>query len=161
MPLTLRITLVILPMLLLLLLARPTGVSSQPSDQLQPGFNQALAQVQRAESAGATSSEVAQLLVPLNRAIELNKQALQLTSPQDAQHRTQLLNQVDQILESVQTQAGQLEITASRRTLINKIGAYTFGGAAALIATLAYAYGLSLWHRYRIKRTFQMKVVPK
>jgi len=152
---------VVIVLMLILLLVHSVNVSSQPPDQLQPGFNQALAQVQRAESAGATTNEIAQLVLALNQALQLNRQALQLTNPKDAQNRTQLLNQVDQILETVQTQASQLEITVSQRTSTNTAVAYISGGIAAFLVALAYAYGFSLWRRYRIKRTFQMKVISK
>jgi hypothetical protein len=145
----------------LLLSARFVNVTSQPTGELQPHFNQIIAQVHKAESAGATADEVANLVALLNKALELNEQALGLTRPEDAQKRAQLLAQVDEILDSVQTEASQLEAVALQRTFTNNAFAYISGGIAALLVTIAYAYGISLWRKYRVKRTFQMKVVPK
>jgi hypothetical protein len=152
---------VVMPAIVLLFLARPATVVSQPTDELQPRFNQVIAQVHRAELAGATSDEVAKLVVLLNQAVQLNEEALKLTRPEVAQRRAQLLTQVDDILNDVQTRANQVEAVASQRTFTNKVIAYASAGIAAFLATLAYAYGISFWHKYRIKRTFQMKVIPK
>jgi glycerol-3-phosphate O-acyltransferase len=156
-----RVLILAVLMVALLLSSRPVSVTSQPTGQLQPHFNQAIIQVHKAESAGATTNEVAKLAVLLNKALELNEQALALTRPEDALKRAQLLAQVDEMLDSVQSNATQLEAVASQRTFINSLVAYVSGGVAAFIATLAYAFGTSLWRRYRVKRTFQMKVIPK
>jgi phosphoribosylanthranilate isomerase len=145
----------------LLLSARFVNVTSQPTGQLQSHFKQAIVQVHKAESAGATTDEVAKLAVLLNKALELNEQALALTRPEDAQKRAQLLAQVDEMLDSVQGNATQLELVASQRTFTNNALTYISGGIGAFIATIAYAYGLSFWRKYRVKRTFQMKVIPK
>jgi hypothetical protein len=156
-----RVLTIAVLMVALLQSSRPVNVASQPTDQLQPHFNQAIIQVHRAESAGATTDEVAKLAALLNKALELNQQALALTRPEDAQKRAQFLTQVEEILDSVQGNATQLEVVASQRTFTNNVLAYVSGGIAAFIATLAYAYGLSFWRKYRVKRTFQMKVIPK
>jgi signal transduction histidine kinase len=136
-------------------------ITAQTSTNLQPGFSNALMAIQQAETAGATASEIAPIMTLLNQAVQLNQQALQLTSPQDAQKRQQLLSQVDQMLTQVDTAAGQLQTVAAQRTQLNTIIAYVSGGVVALVGTVAYAYGLSFWRRYRIKRTFQMRVSPK
>jgi hypothetical protein len=122
---------------------------------------QVVAQVRKAEEAGATSGEIAPLVAFLNLAIEMNEQALKLASPEDAQKRVGLLHQANETLEIVQSQASELEITASHRTMTGKIVAYVSGGIAAILATLACAFGLSFWRKYRVKRTFDMKVIPK
>jgi hypothetical protein len=145
----------------LLLSSRPVNVTSQPTGQLEPHFNQVIVQVHKAESAGATTDEVANLVTLLNKALDLNEQALELTQPEDALKQTQLLTQVDEVLGTVQFEATQLELVASHRTFINNVLAYVSGGMAALLSTIAYAYGVSFWRKYRVKRTFQMKVTPK
>jgi hypothetical protein len=145
----------------LLVSSSPANVASQSTGQLEPRFNQVIVQVRRAESAGATKDEVGNLVRPLNRALELDQQALQLTGPEDAQQRTRLLAQVDEILGTVQSDATQLELVAAQRTFTNNAVAYLSGGIAAILGTIAFAYGLSIWRKYRIKRTFQMKVIPK
>jgi hypothetical protein len=140
---------------------RFASVISQPTGELQPHFNQVIAQIHKAEAAGATPEEVATLLVPLNRALELNEQALALTRPEDAQMRAQLIAQVDGILNDVQSNASLLGAVASQRTFTNNALTYVSGGVAAFLATIAYAYGVSFWSKYRVKRTFQMKIIPK
>jgi hypothetical protein len=131
------------------------------ADEIQPGFTQAITEVRLAESAGATQSEINELLTTLNKALDLNEQALKLTSPNDAQRRAELLTQVNAMLNDVQTRAGALETVASQRTRTNTLLAYVYGGIAAAVGTFAYAFLLAFYRRYRIKRTFQMKVTAK
>ena len=158
----LRSTIILLlPATLILLAIHSTAVAPQSSDELEPSFNEAVALVHRAESAGATSQEVTKLVKLLNRALELNEEADKLIRPDDEKRRTDLLGQVNEMLGNVQTDATQLEVIASKRTFTNKVIAYTSGGIAALVATIVLEYGMSFWRRYRVKRTFQMRIVPK
>jgi hypothetical protein len=149
------IILIITPSILLV------EVASQTPAILQPGFNQALLEVRKAEADGATASEMNDLVGYLNRALNLNRQALALTSPSDAQQRTKLLAQVDQDLSVIRQRAGVYQIEASQRTFWNHVLAYLAGGVAALLATFAYALILAFYRRYRVKRTMQMKISPK
>lgn len=147
---------------ILLLAIQASTVSSQiAAGQLQPGFNEALSLLQKAEAAGATRSEVAPLVELLNKALELNDEAANLTGPGGLQKRSQLLTQISDQLASVETQASQLENIAAQRTFTDKVISYLSGGVAAFIATLAYAYGTSFWRKYRIRRTFQMRISKK
>ena len=148
-------------MMLILVAAHSNTSTYLRADEIQPGFNQAITQVRLAESAGATQSEINELLTTLNKALELNEQALKLTSPNDAQRRAELLAQVNVMLKDVRTRAGELETVASQRTRMNTVLAYVYGGVAAAVGTFAYAFLLAFYRRYRIKRTFQMKVTPK
>jgi hypothetical protein len=136
-------------------------IASQAPTGLQPGFNKAILDVRSVEAAGGTPSEIASLVETLNRALELNEQALRLTDPPSAGQRAQLLAQVDQMLLKVEDNARQLQVVASERTNVNGIVAYVAGGVAALLGTFAYALCLSFWRRYRVKRTLQMKITPK
>jgi len=131
------------------------------ADEIQPAFNQAITQVRLAESAGATQSEITELLITLNKALELNEQALKLTSPNDAQQRAELLTEVNMTLGDVQTRASALQTIASQRTRNDTVLTYVFAGIAAAIGTFAYAFLFAFYRRYRIKRTFQMKVTAK
>lgn len=155
-----RIMILTVAMILMMLLTC-LATTPQLHGQLQPGFNQALIQMRKAEASGATQTEMSRLIALLNNALDLNQQALQLVRPEDTNKRAQLLTQVNDLLASVQSQASQLEITASQRTFLNEVTAYISGGLAALIATVAYAYLKRFWHVYKIKRTFQMRIVPK
>lgn len=146
---------------LILLTPQMTDITSRPPDGLQPSFNQAIALVHQAESVGATSDEVSGLVMLLNKALKLDEAALNLTRPDDTQRRAGLLAEVDEILVNVQTKAIQLEVVASRRAFTNKMVAYLSGAIMAFVATVAYAYGTSFWRRYRVKRTFQMRISPK
>jgi len=147
--------LILLPAVVLLLIAfRAATVSSQAQGQLPPGFGQALVAVRGAEAAGATPAEVAPLVSLLNNALQLNREA-------QAGNRTQLEVQVSNQLASVQSQAGQLEGVASQRTFMDDVISYLAGGVGALVATVACAYLFSFWRRYRVKRTFQMRIYRK
>jgi len=122
---------------------------------------QVIAQVHKTEEAGATSSEVSELTALLNQVVGLNEEAIKLSAPSDAQRRAELMGEANQLLTSVQTKANQLQAVASQRTLTSTLLAYVTGAVAAFLGTLAYAYGLRFWRRYRIKRTFEMKISPK
>lgn len=147
--------------LLTVVTMQPIAVSSQLQGALQPGFGQAIPAVHRAELAGATSSEVSGLVTQLNKALELNREALMLTGPQDGQARAALLAQTDQILSTVTEQANELANTSQQRAQTNQMLSYAGGFAAAVIGTLLYIFLVSLHQRYRTKRMFEMKVTPK
>jgi hypothetical protein len=156
-----RILILTIAMMLIFVTVHSNTSTYLRADEIQPGFNQAITQVRLAESAGATQSEINELLTTLNKALELNEQALKLTSPNDAQRRAELLTQVNVMLDDVQTRASALQTVASQRTRMNTVLAYVYGGVAAAVGTFAYAFLLAFYRRYRIKRTFQMKVTPK
>ena len=146
---------------LLLIAANSATVRSQAGEELQPRFSRVLAVIHQAEASGVTPDELKDLVALLNRALELNDEALKLTGPGDAERRAQVLTQLDQVMSSLETKAGQLETLAAQRASTNKMLAYVSGGIGAFIATLAYAYGASFWRKYRVKRTFQMRISPK
>jgi len=146
---------------LLMMGANSVTVTSQATGELQPRFNRVLAIIHQAEASGATPDEVKELAALLNQALELNEEALRLTGPEDAERRAEVLTQLDQLLSSLEIKAGQLETVASQRASMNKMLAYISGGIGAFFATLAYAFAASFWRRYRIKRTFQMRIHPK
>jgi hypothetical protein len=153
-----RRLLILLPALILLLIVlRATFVSSQTVDQLPPGFSQALSAVRGAEAAGATPAEIAPLVALLNIALQLNRQAANASSP----GRSQLQAQVSSQLATVQSRAGQLQGVASQRTFTDDVISYLSGGVGAIVATVVSAYCLSFWRKYRVKRTFQMRIYKK
>jgi hypothetical protein len=156
-----RILILTIAMMLILVAVHSNTSTYLRADEIQPGFTQAIMQVRLAESAGATQSEFNELLTTLNKALELNEEALKLTSPNDAQRRAELLTQVNAMLNDVQTRASALQTIASQRTRTNTVLAYVYGGIAAAVGTFAYAFLFAFYRRYRIKRTFQMKVTAK
>jgi type IV secretory pathway VirB2 component (pilin) len=145
--------------ILLPLTAQTSSSALQPTEELQPRFSSAFALVHRAEAAGATREETADLVLLLNKALQLSEEATRL--PGSETQRVALLAQANETLGRVETEATRLEATASQRTFTNRIAAYVTGGIGALLATIAYAYGGYIWRRYRIKRTFQMRILPK
>lgn len=136
-------------------------VTSQDMGNLQPTFGQALVAVRRAESAGATPNEINGLIQLLNKALELNREALQLNSTSQSQERQTLLSQADQTLTIVDSEAAKLTVTAARRSYYNLVLAYVGGVVAAVLGTLACVVVANIYQEYRIRRTFQMKVTPK
>ena len=144
---------------LLPLTAQTVTSTSQLTEELQPQFSRAFVLVRRAEAAGATREEVAGLVLLLNKALQLSEEATRL--PSSEAQSAALLAQMNEILGKVETEATRLEATASQRTLTNGVIAYVSGGVAAFLATLGYAYTGHIWRKYRIKRTFQMRISPK
>jgi hypothetical protein len=144
-----------------LVAVQPLMVKSQTIETLQPRFGQTLASVHQAESAGATSNEIGALVGLLNKALELNEDALKLTAPDEAQRRAELVAQVDQILTTVENRAADLTALASQRSYMNKVFTYVWGVVAAILGTIVYAFATSFYRKYRIKRTFQMRVARK
>jgi hypothetical protein len=139
----------------------PIIAISQPNGTIEPGFAGTLGALRQAESAGATPSEIAALVVLLNKALELNGDALKLNATSDANKRTQLISQVDQILTTVQGQAQHLTTLASQRSRTNKILTYIGGIIAAFIGTILFAFTVSFYRAYRIKRAFEMRITRK
>jgi hypothetical protein len=139
----------------------PILAISQSVGTIEPRFAGTIGAVRQAETAGATSSEIAALVVLLNKALELNGDALKLTAPSDADRRTQLISQVDQMLTTVQSRAQALTTLASQRSRMNKILTYAGGILAAFIGTILFAFIVSFYRAYRIKRTFQMRITRK
>jgi hypothetical protein len=139
----------------------PILAISQPNQTIEPGFAGTLGAVRQAESAGATPNEIAALVVLLNKALELNGDALKLNATSDANKRAQLISQVDQMLSTVQSQAQHLTTLASQRSRTNNILTYIGGILAAFIGTILFAFIVSFYRAYHIKRTFQMRITRK
>jgi hypothetical protein len=131
----------------------------QLTEEPGPRFITAFVLVRQAEAAGATRQEVADLVLLLNKALQLSEETKKL--PSSEAQRATLLAQVDETLGKVEVEASQLEFTAAQRMSTNRVIAYVSGGIAAFLATLAYAFTSHIWRRYRIKRTFQMRIFPK
>ena len=139
----------------------PILAISQSNGAIEPSFAGTLGAVRQAETAGATPSEIAGLVTLLNKALQLNVDALKVNATTDANKRTQLISQVDQILSTVQSQAQHLTTLASQRSRTNKILTYIGGIIAAFIGTILFAFIVSFYRAYRIKRTFQMRITRK
>lgn len=146
---------------LALVTIQPLAVTSQTADSQQVRFAETIAMVHQAEFAGATPSEIGALVALLNKALELNGEALKLTAPDEAQRRAELVAQVDQILMTVENRAADLTALASQRSYANRVLTYVCGVIAAVLGTILYAFTMSFYRKYRIKRTFQMRVTRK
>lgn len=142
--------------MIFLQLIQPFVVISQTSGSLQPSFKQDIILLRQAESAGATSNELSEPVALLNKALELNRLALDPST--DATQRAQLLPQVDQILADVYKQATQLTTVSALRTQYNALTMYVWGIVVAILGTIIYGFVLSLQEKYRIRRTLQMRV---
>jgi predicted PurR-regulated permease PerM len=151
----------ILVILTILAILPVAPVKSQNVGTVQSSFGQALIAVQRAESAGATSTEISTLVASLNTALEQDREALKLNAPNEAEKRAELLAQVDQILKTVQNQAIDLTIVASQRTFMNTLLTYVSGAIAAVVGTVVFAFIMSFRKRYRIRCTFHMRISLK
>ena len=146
---------------LALVAIQPLAVTSQTTDSLQLRFGETIAMLHQAESVDATPSEIGALVGLLNKALELNGEALKLTAPDQVQRRAELVAQIDQILMTVENRAADLTALASQRSYTNKVFTYMWGVIAAVLGTITYSLALSFYRKYRIKRTFQMRVTRK
>ncbi len=133
---------------------------AQFNPTMQTGFSQALVAVNNAEAAGATPNETAPLVAFLNKALEMNQEASSLPANQTDQ-RNAIISSVNQILMNVTNQALVLTNASAQRTYTSKVITYLSGIVAVAIGTFAYALGVQSYQRYRIKRTFQMRVKAK
>jgi hypothetical protein len=100
------------------------------------------------------------LIERMNSVVVLERQ-LENLPVQNNVTKTRLLEEINSTLASVDAQAVQLEMTASQRTYVHHVIAYLSGLIGAVIGTIAYYFGLVLYVRYRIKRTFRMRIIPK
>jgi TolA-binding protein len=126
-----------------------TTVKSQSTDP-QSQLNLVIQDVQKAEAAGANSEEMQGLVVQLNKIIELQNQ-----------NSTQNQPEINNALTTIDSEANQIQITASQRTSINHLTTYATGFIGAILATIVSHLTLQFWRKYQIKRTFQMKIIPK
>ena len=134
-------------------------VASQTVVTLQPGFEQAIIAVHSAETAGAAPNDISGLVSLLNKALEINHEALQSNTPADK--RAELLAQVNQILATVQNNAAELTSVSREKTYTDRIMAYALGGVVAFLATILYGFAAVFYQRYRIGKTFDMRLKRK
>ncbi|MGA2626679.1 MAG: hypothetical protein ABSF63_06420 [Candidatus Bathyarchaeia archaeon] len=120
-------------------------------------FSQAIVAVNNAEAAGATPSEILPLVTLLNGAVELNREASSLPANQSGS-RDELVSREQQVLANVTSEANNLATRSAQRTYTNKIIAYASGIIVAAIGAFACMFAAEFYQKYRIKRTFQMKV---
>ncbi len=144
------IILVTIVLTLVILSITRTTVTSQ-STLPQSHFNLVIQDVQKAESAGANPEEMQGLVVQLNKIIELQNQ----NSTQNQQ------TEINNALTIIDGEANQIQTIASHRTSINHLTAYATGLIGAILATIVSHFALQFRRKYQIKRTFQMKLIPK
>lgn len=143
----------------IVLLLHSSSVASQ-SVNPQMQLSKVIQDAQAAELSGANPDEMRSLAVQLNTVIGLQDE-LQNLPPQELGKRAQLSEQINATLTRVDMEANELATRASERTSISHLVAYSSGVVGAVIATVAYYYAALLQRRYRIKRTFEMKIIPK
>jgi hypothetical protein len=146
--------------LIAIIMITPFYGRAQISLTLQPGFGQAITAVNNAEAAGAYPNEILPLVALLNRALDLNQEASTLPLNQTGEH-DQLISSANQVLANVTNQANDLTTRSAQRAYLNKIITYVSGIIIAVLGTFGYVVASEFYERYRIKRTFQMKVKRK
>jgi hypothetical protein len=133
----------------------------QSTGTIELGFAGALGAVRQAEMAGANPNEIEALVDLLNKALEMNGEALKLTAPGDANRRIELISNVDQFLITVQSQAHDLTRLAAYRSSTYRVLTYMSGIVAAFVGTILFGFTVSFYRAYRIKRTFEMRITRK
>jgi hypothetical protein len=146
--------------LIAIIMITPFYGRAQISLTLQPGFGQAITAINNAEAAGAYPNEILPLVALLNRALDLNQKASTLQLNQTGEH-DQLISSANQALVNVTNQANDLTTRSAQRAHSNKIITSASGIIIAVLGTFGYVVAAEFYQRYRIKRTFQMKVKRK
>ena len=141
--------------LIAIIMITPFYGRAQISLTLQPGFGQAITAVDNAEAAGAYPNEILPLVALLNRALDLNQEASMLN--QTGEH-DRLISSANQVLANVTNQADYVTTRSAERAYSNKIITYASGIIIAVLGTFGYVVTAEFYERYRIRRTFQMKV---
>ena len=150
------IVILILLAFALLVLVHPSLVVSQ-SDQ-SPSFNGVIQDVLRAESAGATPEELKGLTGQLNSILNLQDE---LQNPEYSNRQSQILGQISNASASVDSEATQMQVTASHRTFTAHIIAFSVAGIGAVCATIVSHYVILLWKKARNKRVLQLRLVAR
>jgi hypothetical protein len=148
----------LLAVVAVILFAQTASVNSQ-SPNPQPSLNDVIQDVQRAEASGANQIEMEGLLTKLNNVVTLQNQLQNMNSEDPS--RAGLIRQINSELAAVDASANQIQMVASQRTSVNHLFSYSLGVIGAVIATVSSRYGFVLWRKYRTKRAFQMRIVPK
>jgi hypothetical protein len=151
----------VLAIAIILTVAPFVPVSSQNDMTSPASFSQALVQVQKAELAGATPQEILGLVNLLNKAVELDREANQLSAANETAKASQVTSQVNQTLITVESEAMQLTVSSTRRSSANKITLYLEGALAAVLGTFTYSFAVYINVRRKVKQTFQMRVKRK
>jgi len=120
-------------------------------------FNTVVRDVQLADLSGATPDQMHALVRQLNSVLQMENQLNNLPS-EDTTMRIQLSDQINGTLALIDAQATQAAASASTRTSMSHLIAYSCAPIAAAFGTIVYYYVVSLWRKYRIKRLFRMKV---
>jgi hypothetical protein len=146
--------------LIAIIIINPFYSVAQINAPLDTGFSQAIAAVNNAEAAGATPNEILPLVTLINRALEFNQEASTLLTNQTQLH-DELVSRANQILTNVTSQANDLTTKSAQRTQTNRIIAYASGIILAVLGMFAFALAAAFHEKYRIKRTFRMRVKRK
>jgi len=120
-------------------------------------LNDTYTDVLEAEASGATAQEMTILTAQLNHAIQIQDQLQNVTLPSGKTR--ELVLELNETL--VNTDREARDIIASNREMTAFLLRSTLAAVSALLVTIAYHWSTIIWRKYRIKRTFQMRIVPK
>jgi predicted PurR-regulated permease PerM len=126
----------------------------------QPGLNRVIVDALKAESDGAQPDQMMRLINGLNTVLHLQDQ-LNGLSTQNMTERQHLQQEINTTLSNLDSEAKQIDLTASQQTWKGHILAYVFGFAGALIATIVIYCAFTVRRIARRKRALQMRIVPK
>lgn len=120
-------------------------------------FNTAFRDVQIADLSGATTEEVHGLVTQLNSVLQ-TEDRLNTSSSQNTTMRIQLREQINSTLTAIEDMALEAATDSAAKTSKNHLIAYSLAPIGAAFGTIVYYYCVLLWHKYRIKRLFRMKI---
>lgn len=135
---------------------------SQVTDvQARAEFAAAFKLVHSANLAGATNPELSNLTQQLNAASRLLDEANMLDKQGRSADANTLRAQAISLLDTIPTQASNLQAQAEQRSFQERALAYLLAPIMAGFVVLAYHYAGKAYWRYRIARTMGMRIKVK
>jgi hypothetical protein len=141
--------------------AGATSPTQVTGPQARSEFAAAFEVVQSANLAGATNAELSNLTLRMNAALRLMDNADILDKEGRSQDGARLRAEAISFLDTIPTQATNLQAKAEQRTSQERVLAYLLAPILAGLVVVAYHYGRRGYKRYRVARMMYMGVKVK
>jgi len=141
--------------------AYATSPAQVTGPQARSEFAAAFEVVHSANLAGATNAELSNLTLQMNAALRLMDKADILDKQGRSGDATRLRAEAISLLDTIQTQATNLQAKAQQRASQEQALAYLLAPILAGLVVLAYHEGRKIYKRYRVARMMDMGVKVK
>ena len=155
------IIIVALGLIALTAIAQTATLQAQTIQDARAKLLETFTLVRAANIAGATNQELSGSVQKLNQALQLLDSADQLGKQGQSAAASSYVQQAEQLLSTVQSDAVALQTKAQNRSQQQKLMTYALAPIMAFLTTLIYYYGGRAYRRYRITKTMNMRVRVK